>query len=88
MLILGILLFGMIVGAAAQLLLGGRVRQMNWGLAVVTGLIGSLVGGLIFSLLSGDGLELRLSGIVGSILGAVVLTFGWYWVVGRSTARH
>jgi uncharacterized membrane protein YeaQ/YmgE (transglycosylase-associated protein family) len=31
------------------------------------------VGGLLFSLIAGDGLALRPSGIIGSILGAVIL---------------
>jgi uncharacterized membrane protein YeaQ/YmgE (transglycosylase-associated protein family) len=87
MLILGILLFGMIIGAGAQLLLGGRVREMNWGLAFAAGVIGSFVGGLLFSFLAGDGLELRASGIIGSLLGAVLVTGGWFWLRGRSSVR-
>jgi uncharacterized RDD family membrane protein YckC len=38
------------------------------------GLVGSFVGGLVISLLAGDGLDLRPSGIIGSILGAVIVT--------------
>ena len=80
MLILGILLFGMLVGAAAQLLLGSRVHGINWTTALVAGLLGSFVGGLLVSLLAGDGVELRPSGIIGSIVGAVLLTLAWgYW---------
>jgi uncharacterized membrane protein YeaQ/YmgE (transglycosylase-associated protein family) len=45
----------------------------NWGQALAIGLGGSLVGGLLVSLLSGDGLALRFSGIIGSILGAIIL---------------
>jgi uncharacterized membrane protein YeaQ/YmgE (transglycosylase-associated protein family) len=37
------------------------------------GIAGSFVGGLVGSLLFGDGLELRPSGLVGSILGATVV---------------
>ena len=70
MLIIGIILFGMIAGAGAQLVLQ-RGTGINWPLAFVTGLIGSFVGGLFFSLLAGDGLKLRPSGILGSIFGAV-----------------
>ena len=39
-------------------------------LLFVVELAGSLVGGLLGSLLSGDGLELRPSGIIGSVVGA------------------
>ena len=83
MLILGILLFGMLVGAAAQLLLGSRVKGINWTTALVAGLVGSFVGGLLISLLSGDGLDLRPSGIIGSIAGALLVTLAWSWWQGR-----
>lgn len=80
MLILGILLFGMLVGAAAQLLLGTRVHGINWTTALVAGVLGSFVGGLLISLIAGDGLDLRPSGIIGSIIGAVLVTLAWgYW---------
>ena len=84
MLILGIILFGMLIGAGAQLILGRGGKGINWPLAFATGLIGSFVGGLLVSLLSGDGLELRPSGIIGSIVGAVLVTAGWQWWQGRS----
>ena len=82
MLIIGIILFGMIAGAGAQLLIQ-RGKGINWPLAFVTGIIGSFVGGLFFSFLSGDGLNLRPSGIIGSIFGAVVVTLLWDWIQGR-----
>ena len=83
MLIIGILLFGMLVGAAAQLLLGSSGRGINWTTAIVAGLVGSFVGGLLVSLLAGDGLELRPSGIIGSIAGAVLVTLAWNYWQGR-----
>ena len=58
-LILAIILFGMVVGAAAQFVLGRDGRGIDWGLALGAGLIGSFVGGLLFSLIAGDGIELR-----------------------------
>lgn len=79
MLIIALLLFGMIVGALAQLILGRSRRSIDWTTAVVTGLVGSFVGGLLISLLSGDGLELRASGLIGSLVGALILTAGWQW---------
>lgn len=86
MLILGLILFGMLVGALAQLILGRRGRKIDWPMAIVAGLVGSFVGGLLFSLLAGDGLKLRPSGIIGSILGAVIVTAVWRWWAGRRTA--
>ena len=75
MLILAVLVLGLGAGWAAQLLVGqgGRID----GRTLAAGLLGSLVGGLLVSLLAGDGLELRLSGLVGSIAGAVVVLLVW-----------
>ena len=55
-------------------------------MALVSGLIGSFVGGLIFSLVAGDGLELRPSGIIGSLLGAVIVTVVWQWLARRQSS--
>lgn len=86
MLILGIIVFGMVVGWLAQLLLGSSAGGIDWGLALVAGLVGSFVGGLLGSLLAGDGLALRPSGFIGSILGAVVVTAAWHAVQRRSAS--
>jgi len=84
MLILGIILFGMLVGAGAQLILGRSHGGIDWTKAIVAGLVGSFVGGLLISLLSGDGIDLRASGIIGSLVGAVIVTAIWYWLDGRN----
>ena len=74
MLLLAILVFGLFIGWLAQLILGSGMRDVNWGLALGAGIGGSFVGGLIASLLAGDGLDLRPSGLIGSLLGAVIVT--------------
>lgn len=84
MLLIGIILFGMLIGAGAQLLLGGTASGIDWPMAFAAGLIGSFVGGLLISLLAGDGLDLRPSGIIGSLVGAVVVTAAWQWWRTRS----
>ena len=86
MLILAIILFGMIAGALAQMALGQSMRDVNWTLAILTGLIGSFVGGLLVSLLAGDGLELRPSGLIGSFVGALLLTLAWGWYDKRRSS--
>ena len=88
MLILGLILFGMLVGAGAQLILGKSAKGVDWALALVDGLVGSFVGGLVISLLSGDGLQFRPSGIIGSLVGALLVTAGWHWYRRRSKASH
>ena len=86
MLILGIILFGVIAGWVARTLLGRR--DLSWGRTILFGLIGSFVGGLLFSLLAGDGLALRPSGLIGSIIGAIILILIDQLVAGRREARR
>ncbi len=86
MLIIGLILFGMLVGAAAQVILGKGGKGIDWTMAIVAGLVGSFVGGLVISLASGDGLAFRPSGIIGSIVGAVIVTAGWRWWRRRTPA--
>lgn len=84
MLLLAIIVFGMLVGAGAQLVLGRSHGTIDWTKAIVAGLVGSFIGGLFISLVSGDGVALRPSGIIGSLAGAIVLTAGWRWWDGRN----
>jgi uncharacterized membrane protein YeaQ/YmgE (transglycosylase-associated protein family) len=74
-LILTLIVIGMASGWAAHALVG-RGRN-SWGADLVIGLAGSLVTGLVVSLLAGDGFRLRLTGIIGSVAGAVLLLSIW-----------
>ena len=86
MLILGIILFGMLIGAGVQLILGREGGSIDWTMAIIAGLVGSFVGGLLFSLLAGDGIAFRASGVIGSLLGAVIVTAIWRFFAARSKA--
>jgi uncharacterized membrane protein YeaQ/YmgE (transglycosylase-associated protein family) len=86
-LILAILGLGMGIGALAQLIVGKEGPRVDWTMAFVAGFAGSLVGGLLFSLLAGDGLEIRLSGILGSLIGAIIITAAWQWFSRRKKAE-
>lgn len=77
MLIIALILFGMVAGGVAQMILGTPMREVNWPRAFAAGLIGSFVGGLGASLIAGDGLQLRPSGLIGSIVGALVVSLVW-----------
>jgi uncharacterized membrane protein YeaQ/YmgE (transglycosylase-associated protein family) len=79
-LLLAIVGLGLFAGAVAQLVLGTGVYDIDWGEAIVAGLVGSFVGGLLASIIAGDGIQLRPSGIIGSIIGAIVVSavYGWY----------
>jgi len=82
-LILAIILFGMVIGWVAQFILRRDGERTNWAVALIAGLGGSIVGGLIFSLIAGDGISLKPSGVIGSIVGALVITAGWQWYSAR-----
>lgn len=71
MIILAFVVIALVAGFIANYLVGGKRTYENWELFVI-GIVGSFVGGLIFSLVNGDGLEIRLSGLIGSIIGAIV----------------
>ena len=84
MLLIGIILFGMLIGAGAQYILKGVHRKIDWTTALISGLLGSFVGGLLISLLSGDGISLRPSGIIGSLVGAILVTAAMGWWSNRT----
>jgi uncharacterized membrane protein YeaQ/YmgE (transglycosylase-associated protein family) len=86
MILLFILVWGMFAGWIAHLLIARR-QPISWAELLVAGLAGSFVGGLLISLVSGDGLALRPSGIIGSILGAVVVLAAWQAIRGPSRGR-
>lgn len=86
MLLLAILGLGLFAGAFAQIVLGSGVDGVDWSEALVAGLVGSFVGGMLISLIAGDGLRLRPSGILGSILGAIVVSAVYRWYQARRPA--
>ncbi len=85
-LIIAIILLGMIAGFLARWILA-NVTGADFSLteAFVAGLAGSFVGGLLLSLLAGDGFTISASGILGSTVGAVVILAVWGIVRGRQS---
>ena len=70
---LGFIVFGLVVGFLARLLVPGRQR-LGVRMTLVLGLLGSVVGGLVANALdSGDIFELNFIGSVVAIATAVVL---------------
>jgi len=76
-LLLAIVVLGVFAGWLANLLLGGGMFPRDWMQLFLAGVIGSFVGGLLASLLAGDGIALRPSGIIGSVIGAVIVLAVW-----------
>ena len=82
--ILGWIVFGLIVGAVAKLVMPGR----DGGGIVVTmllGIVGAMVGGFIGRALNMYGPN-DAAGFFMATLGAVVVLFLWRMIAGRSTA--
>ena len=73
--ILGLILIGLIAGLIARAVIPGK-QSMGILLTIVLGIVGSFVGGFLGFLLFGsdpNGGFLQPSGIIGSILGAIVV---------------
>jgi uncharacterized membrane protein YeaQ/YmgE (transglycosylase-associated protein family) len=70
--ILAFIVIALVAGFVANWLVGRGRGYETWELFVV-GIIGSFVGGLIFNLLAGNGFDIHITGLIGSILGAIVV---------------
>lgn len=79
MLLIAIILFGIVIGAGAQMILGRSRGALDLTLAFGAGIAGSFMGGLAASIVAGDGIALRPSGIIGSLGGALLITAFWQW---------
>ncbi|PZS18272.1 MAG: GlsB/YeaQ/YmgE family stress response membrane protein [Pseudonocardiales bacterium] len=78
-LIVTIIIVGLIAGALARLLVPGR-QDISIPMTILIGIVGSFVGGflgyLIFHKDAQDGF-LQPSGIIGSVIGAVIVLLLW-----------
>ncbi len=83
MLILAILGFGMLMGWLAQLVLGMGSRPDAQSL--IAGVVGSFVGGLLSSLIAGDRIQIRPSGLIRSFGGAIVVLLVWRAIESRGS---
>jgi uncharacterized membrane protein YeaQ/YmgE (transglycosylase-associated protein family) len=88
-LIISLIIVGLIAGALARLLIPGR-QDISIAMTIVLGIVGSFLGGflgyLIFHKDSSGGF-LQPSGIIGSIIGAVIVLLIWTRVNGDRTVR-
>jgi uncharacterized membrane protein YeaQ/YmgE (transglycosylase-associated protein family) len=78
------LLVGIVAGFLARLLVPGRDPMGFWA-TVLLGIIGSFIGGFLGYVLFGKDLDegaLQTSGIIGSIIGAVIALLIWRAITG------
>ena len=73
---IGFIVFGLVVGAVARLLLPGK-QHLSIVATLIIGVLGSVVGGVIANALgTGDIFELNILGSIVAVLTAVVLIVG------------
>ena len=85
-LVLSILVIGLIAGAVARLVVPGQ-QDMSIMMTIGVGILGSFMGGLLGYLLFVRDAEsgfLQPTGIIGSIIGAVLVLLLWGAVQRRS----
>ena len=88
--LISVIIVGLIAGFIARAVVPGR-QSMGIGATIVLGIIGSFIGGflayVIFRTDANDGF-LQPSGIIGSIIGAIIVLLIWMRVGDRSTVRR
>ena len=85
---MGIIVFlivGLIAGFIARALVPGP-DPMGWLGTMILGIVGSFVGGTLAALVFGGTLDLSASGIIGSIIGAIIVLLIWRAMGGRRGA--
>ena len=76
------LIIGLIAGFIARALVPGP-DPMGWLGTMILGIVGSFVGGTLAALVFGGTLDLSASGLVGSIIGAIIVLLIWRAMGGR-----
>jgi uncharacterized membrane protein YeaQ/YmgE (transglycosylase-associated protein family) len=70
--IIGFIILGIIAGYLGRLLMPGR-QKMGFVATAVLGMVGSVVGGTIASLVFEGDLDLSAAGFLGSIVGVIIV---------------
>ena len=85
--ILGWILFGLIAGFIARALVPGK-DDIGLLMTILLGVVGSVVGGFLFGLLTVGLRGFHPTGWIGSIIGAVIVLVIYNSVTGRKRVRR
>jgi uncharacterized membrane protein YeaQ/YmgE (transglycosylase-associated protein family) len=86
MIFIAIIIIGLVAGWVANRVVGAR-RSFSPLELFIVGLAGSVVGGTLFSILLGEGFELRPGGFIGASVGAILLLALYGPIRDRMAAR-
>jgi uncharacterized membrane protein YeaQ/YmgE (transglycosylase-associated protein family) len=78
------LVVGFLAGLIARAILPGR-DPLGWFGTLVLGLAGSIVGGLIGDIFTSGDQDFSPSGLIGSIIGAIIVLLIWRALMRRRT---
>jgi uncharacterized membrane protein YeaQ/YmgE (transglycosylase-associated protein family) len=80
------LIFGLVVGALARLIVPGK-EPGGWLVSMVLGVAGAFLGGLIGRAFGMYGSDVTRGGFIMSLLGAVILVAAYHAVTRRRMVR-
>ena len=89
-LIVTLIVVGLIAGALARLLVPGK-QDISIAMTIVLGIVGSFVGGFIgYALFHKDSQDgfFQPSGLIGSVIGAVIVLLIWTRAGNRHTTHR
>jgi uncharacterized membrane protein YeaQ/YmgE (transglycosylase-associated protein family) len=87
--IISMIVVGLIAGLIARAIMPGK-DSMGWILTIGLGIVGSFVGGFLINILmhndSASTSDFQPTGIIGSVIGALVVLGIWHFVRRRQSA--
>ena len=81
--IITLIVVGLIAGALARLIVPGK-QNLSIPMTILLGIIGSFVGGFLANLIFNGRIGLNSSGIIGSVIGAIIVLIIYTQVRARS----